>query len=37
VCDNSVIPRLVAGHSAATAMIIAARGADLIAARLATA
>jgi len=34
VCDNSVIPRLPAGHSAATAMIIGSRGGDLIAGRL---
>lgn len=37
VCDNSVVPRLVAGHSAATAMLIAARGADLIADHLSVA
>lgn len=35
ICDNSVVPRLPAGHSAATAMIIGSRGADLIARRLA--
>lgn len=35
VCDNSVVPRLPAGHSAATAMMIAARGAELIAGQLA--
>lgn len=35
ICDASVIPRLPAGHSAATAMIIGSRGADLIGARLA--
>jgi choline dehydrogenase len=35
VCDNSVIPRLPAGHSAATAMIVAERGADLIARQMA--
>ena len=34
VCDNSVVPRLPAGHSAATAMIIAERGADVIAGQL---
>lgn len=31
VCDNSVVPALPAGHSAATAMIVGERGADLIA------
>jgi choline dehydrogenase len=35
VCDNSVVPRLPAGHSAATAMLIGERGADLIAGQLA--
>jgi len=35
ICDNSVVPRLPAGHSAATAMIIGSRGADLIMRRLA--
>lgn len=35
VCDNSIIPRLPAGHSAATAVIIAERGADLISEQLA--
>ena len=35
VCDNSVVPRLPAGHSAATAMIIGLKGADLIARRFA--
>lgn len=35
VCDNSIVPRLPAGHSAATAMIIGERGADLIASQLA--
>jgi choline dehydrogenase len=35
VCDASIIPHLPAGHSAATAMIIGERGADLIARRLA--
>ena len=34
VCDNSIMPLLPAGHSAAVAMIIAARGADLIASQL---
>ena len=34
VCDASVIPRLPAGHSAATAMIIGGHGADLIAQRM---
>lgn len=31
VCDNSVVPALPAGHSAATAMIVGERGGDLIA------
>lgn len=35
VCDNSIVPMLPAGHSAATAMIIGERGADLIAAQVA--
>lgn len=34
VCDASVIPRLPAGHSAASAMIIGSHGADLIAQRM---
>ena len=34
VCDNSVVPLLPAGHSAATAMIIGERGADVIAGQL---
>lgn len=34
VVDNSIVPRLPAGHSAATAMILAERGADLIARQL---
>lgn len=34
VVDNAVVPRLPAGHSAATAMILAERGADLIGAQL---
>ena len=34
ICDASVIPRLPAGHSAATAIIIASRGGDLIARHL---
>lgn len=36
VCDNSVVPVLPAGHSAATAMIIGERGADLISRAVAT-
>lgn len=35
VCDNSIVPRLPAGHSAATAMIIGERGAELIASHMA--
>ena len=34
ICDASVIPRLPAGHSAATAIIIASRGGDLISRRV---
>lgn len=34
ICDASIIPRLPAGHSAATAIIIASRGGDLIARRM---
>jgi choline dehydrogenase-like flavoprotein len=35
VCDNSIIPSIPAGHSAATAMIIGERGAGLIAEQVA--
>lgn len=35
VCDNSIIPSIPAGHSAATAIIIGERGAELIAAQVA--
>jgi len=35
ICDNSIIPTLPAGHSAATAMLIGEHGAGLIAAQVA--